>query len=161
MDDLDRRIRQDIQSALEFQVDAEECRIGVFVDRGIVTLLGEVRDFSQRWSAERLTRDVPGVRAVANGIQVRLPIVGARSDGEIARDVSNMLASRTFGSPIRLQPTVTDGWVLLTGDLHSQRQKTLIESMVRRVPGVDGVVSNIRIFGGHAYRLGSTGVLPG
>jgi osmotically-inducible protein OsmY len=37
-----------------------------------------VRSFSQRWEAERTVKRVIGVKAVANDIEVRLPVFNKR-----------------------------------------------------------------------------------
>lgn len=46
--------------------------IGVAVKEGVVTLSGLVPDYGEKGAAEAAAKRVPGVRAVANDIEVRL-----------------------------------------------------------------------------------------
>ena len=80
--DLD--IRRDVESELQWDPSVDNKRIGVIVDDGVVTLTGEVSHFAGKWAAEDITKRVSGVRAIANEIQVKIPLSGVRSDTDIA-----------------------------------------------------------------------------
>ena len=94
----DDEIRQRDQAKCEFELrwdpDIKSDDIAVAVDGGVVTLTGFVRSYSQRREAEIDAKRVAGVGAVANDIQVRLPIIHRRPDPEIARDVASALKAQ-------------------------------------------------------------------
>ena len=48
----------------------------------------------RRSTAEDIVKRVAGVRAIANELQVRIPIAGARNDTEIAEAAANALRWR-------------------------------------------------------------------
>jgi len=143
--DVDNQIRSEVQAALEMLGCLHHSHIGVIVNDGIVTLLGEVTEFSDRWTAEALVKHVGGVRAIANDIHVRIPIVGARNDSEIAEDAANALRSCGAMPHAHIQPVVSDGWVSLRGRLASHSEKHTAERAIRRLPGVKGVVNDIQV----------------
>src|SRR5688500_14323776 len=66
--------------------------IGVEASGGIITLTGFVDNYTAKHEAERVARQVRGVRAVANNLVVRLP--SYRPDAEIAGDVKRALQLR-------------------------------------------------------------------
>jgi osmotically-inducible protein OsmY len=87
----------------------------VAVKDGVVTLTGSVRSYSQRREAESDAKRVTGVAAVANGIEVRLPIIHQRPDPEIARDVVSARRAQLPCSWNGIQAVVKNGWVTLEG----------------------------------------------
>ena len=65
--------------------------IGVAVKNGIVTLSGIVDTYPKKMAAERVTKNVIGVKAVALDIQVGISPVNRKSDAEIAEACVNAL----------------------------------------------------------------------
>ena len=61
----DTEIRRDVQTELEWDPSVDDRKIGVIVGDGVVTLTGEVAQFSDRWNAEDIAKRVGGVRAIA------------------------------------------------------------------------------------------------
>ena len=61
--DLD--IQQDVMKELKWQPFLTAANIGVAVKHGIVTLSGTVDHYSQKQAAERATKKVVGVLAIA------------------------------------------------------------------------------------------------
>ena len=83
----DSEIRQNVESELRWDPDIKSDDIAVAVDGGVVMLTGFVRSYGQRREAESDAKRAAGVMAVANDIEVRLPIIHRRPDPEIPRDV--------------------------------------------------------------------------
>ena len=79
-------IKRDVEAELRWNPDIDATDIAVSVKDGVVTLSGFVRSYAQKFEAEQTAKRVNGVRAVANDIEVRLPIFNQRPDPEIARD---------------------------------------------------------------------------
>src|SRR4030095_14710313 len=79
-----------LQLEADPQVDASE--IGVGARNGVVTLTGHVDSYRATLAAERAAKRVPGVRAIANNITIRL--VTDRTDSELATDTARALDLR-------------------------------------------------------------------
>ena len=73
--------------------------IGVAVKDGVVALMGWVDSYSKKWAAEEAAHRVRGVKAVANDIEVRLPVFAERSDADIAAAAVRALLN--FGQKLR------------------------------------------------------------
>jgi osmotically-inducible protein OsmY len=117
--------------------------IAVTVKNGVVTLAGFVRSGWEKETAERVARQVPGVRALANDLQVRS--ARARTDPEIAREVLRELQRHVSIPADRIVATVENGWVTLDGTVDWQYQKTLAESVVKKLKGVAGITNSIEV----------------
>jgi osmotically-inducible protein OsmY len=141
----DSEIRLEVQAEIERDRGVDEQQIGVIVHHGVVTLTGEVGQFSERWSAEEIVKRIGGVRAIANEIQVRVPIVGSRSDAEIAEAAANALKFHAATSQTPVKPIVKDGWITLSGEVASGIQRNSAEMTVRGLMGVRGVINDIQI----------------
>jgi hypothetical protein len=87
----DSDIKHDVEEELRWDPDIGSADIAVAVKDGVVTLTGFVRSFSQKWQAESDAKRVKGVAAMANDIEVRLPIISQRPDPDIARDIVTAL----------------------------------------------------------------------
>jgi osmotically-inducible protein OsmY len=59
----DHDIRQNVENALEWDPAIEGTTIAVAVDRGVVTLRGDVESYAEKVAAERVALRVFGVRA--------------------------------------------------------------------------------------------------
>src|SRR5258705_4001960 len=78
-------IKRDVEAELRWNPDIDATDIAVAVKNGVVTLSGFVRSYAQKFEAEQTAKRVNGVAAVANDIEVRLPVFNQRPDPEIAR----------------------------------------------------------------------------
>jgi BON domain-containing protein len=87
----DSIIRLDVENEFRWEPSLDEKGILVKVDNGVVTLQGSVPHFSDRCSAEEVTKRVAGVFAIANDIEVKIPKPGERSDTDIATAAANAL----------------------------------------------------------------------
>src|SRR2546422_5894179 len=74
----DEQIQKDVLAELKWDARLQPNEIGVAVKDGIVTLMGWVDSYTKRWAAEEAAHRVRGVLAVANDIEVRLPISAER-----------------------------------------------------------------------------------
>jgi osmotically-inducible protein OsmY len=111
----------------------------------VVTLSGFVDSYAKKYAAERAAKRVYGVKAVANDLQVKLPVGSERPDPDIARAAVQALQSRITVPAERIKVTVRDGWITLEGDVDWQFQKEAAESAVRYLTGVKGVTNQITV----------------
>ena len=141
----DAEIRRDVETELQWDPSIDDRKIGVTVDDGVVTLMGEVPHYSARWAAEDITKRVGGVRAIANEIQVKIPATGVRSDTDLAEAAANALRWHVSTCSSQIKPVVKDGWVTLSGQVQWGFQKTSAENAVRNLLGVKGVSNDIHV----------------
>jgi osmotically-inducible protein OsmY len=132
----DAELQQDVMNELKWEPTIKAAEIGVGVKDGVVTLSGYVDSYVKRWAAERAAARVSGVRAVAEGIQVRLPSSLKRSDEDLAGAVANVLEWNILVPHDHVKVQVQDGLVTLSGEVDWWYQKNAAEEAVRYLMGV-------------------------
>jgi osmotically-inducible protein OsmY len=141
----DEQIQRDVLAELKWDARVQPNEIGVAVKDGIVTLIGWVDSFTKRWAAEEAARRVRGVKAVANDIEVKLPISAERTDADIAAAAVHALEWDAMIPNDQVKVTVSKGWVTLDGEVNWQFERDDAERVVRRLTGVKGVTNLIRV----------------
>jgi osmotically-inducible protein OsmY len=141
----DEQIQRDVLAELRFEPRVAPNEIGVAVKDGVVTLMGWVDSYTKRWAAEEAAHRVRGVKAVANDIEVRLPLSAERTDVDIAAAAVRALEWDAMVPIDKLDVTVSKGWVTLKGEVEWQYQKQDAERVVRRLSGVRGVTNLILV----------------
>lgn len=141
--DLD--IQHSVQYELEWEPSVDAAHIGVTANDGVVTLSGHVATHAERLAAERATKTVYGVRAVANELEVRLPDGHKRTDEDIATACANSLKQHSLVPSGRIKPTVSNGRIKLEGEVEWQYQRIAAEQAVRYLPGVVSLVNAITL----------------
>jgi osmotically-inducible protein OsmY len=132
----DDELRRDVEWALQWEPSVDERRIGVSVIDGIVTLSGDVESYGERWKAERTVERVPGVRGIANELEVRT--THERTDTDIARAALDALKWSALVPADQLKVKVENGWLTLTGAVRWEYQRRAAERAVRNLAGVKG-----------------------
>jgi osmotically-inducible protein OsmY len=138
----DLRIRKAVQQQLEWDSQVDASAVGVAVAEGVATLTGYIDSYAGKLAAERAAKQIRGVRAVANDIQVRLRL--DRTDTDIATDAARALGLRP-SLPESLQATVHGGHVTLTGSVPTLFQRAVAEEAIRHIRGVKGVVNRVEV----------------
>ena len=138
-------IKRDVEAELRWNPDIDATDIAVSVKDGVVTLSGFVRSYAQKFEAEQTAKRVSGFRAVANDIEVRLPIFNQRPDPEIARDAVEEIQKNLPYASDHIGVVVRDGWVTLEGSVEWNYQRERAAQVVRRVRGVKGVTNLIEL----------------
>jgi osmotically-inducible protein OsmY len=141
----DSEIKRDVESELRWDPDIQSDAIAVAMKEGTVSLTGFVRSYRQKRQAEAAAKRVAGVRAVANDIEVRLPLIHKRPDPDIARDVVSALKTQLQYSWKCIQAVVKDGWVTLEGEVEWNYERERAEEAAGRVKGVIGITNSIRL----------------
>ncbi len=141
----DEQIQKDALAELKWDVRVQPSGIGVAVKDGVVTLLGWVDSLTQKWAAEDAAHRIRGVTAVANDIEVRLPVSSERNDADIAEAAVRALEWDASVPVDNIEVTVSKGWITLKGEVEWQYQKQDAERVVRRLLGVKGVANLITL----------------
>jgi osmotically-inducible protein OsmY len=139
---LDMRIRDDVSKELAWDLSVDASAIGVAARDGAVTLTGFIDSYAEKIAAERAAKRVRGVKAVANDIQVRLRL--DRTDEDIARDAAWFLDIHS-GPLDRVQATVHQGYVTLTGTVPSLFRRAVAENATKHIKGVRHVTNRIEV----------------
>ncbi|MGZ3235013.1 MAG: BON domain-containing protein, partial [Croceibacterium sp.] len=134
----DSEIERDVKEELQWDPDLDATDIAVSAKKGVVTLTGFVRSYTDKYEAEAAAKAkrVAGVAGVANEIEVRMPSVDERPDPEIARDAVAAIKSQLPISSEHIKVVVKTGWVTLEGQVEWQYQRSTAETAVRRIKGV-------------------------
>ena len=143
MDDI--TLRQLILDELEFEPSIDAANIGVAADNGVITLTGHVSTYAEREAAERATRRIKGVKAIAQDIEVRPAGTHKTADDEIAKRAVNTLGWHVTVPKDAVQVKVQNGWITLNGRVEWQYQKTAAADAVRDLSGVVGVSNMIEV----------------
>src|SRR5437588_8726399 len=109
----DSELQRDIMDELKWEPSVDAAHIGVSVKDGVVTLSGHVSSYAEKFAAERAAKRVLGVRAVANEIDVKLPISSQRTDEDIAVAAVNALKSNVSVPADKIKVTASKAWVKL------------------------------------------------
>jgi osmotically-inducible protein OsmY len=141
----DEEIRREVIFELKFDAEVGQSETGVVVDDRVVTLTGWVDSLPKKWAAERAALRVRGVRAVANEIEVRLPIGDERTDVDVAAAAVRALERDSRIPTNAVQVSISNGWVTLRGvvDWHYQRREA--QRVIRNLAGVKEVTNLITV----------------
>jgi osmotically-inducible protein OsmY len=138
----DMQIRESVSWQLDWDPAVDAAGIGVAAVDATVTLTGYIDTYAGKLAAERAAKQIRGVRAVANEIEVR-PMLD-RTDTDIANDVVNALRLHSH-VPDAVQATVRHAHVVLTGRVDFRFQKQSAEEAIRHVRGIRHVDNHIAI----------------
>lgn len=119
--------------------------INVSVQDCIVTLGGTVDNYTQKREAEQAVKNIAGVKAIVDDVKVDLFFSAIKSDTDIAASVIKALRENWAVPDHRIQVTVENGWVRLEGILHWNFQRKAADNAIRYLPGVRGVIDQIKI----------------
>lgn len=138
-------LQKDVQNAIKWEPLLRAAEIGVTVKDGIVTLTGVVDSYAKKEEAEDATKNVVGVKAVVEKIEIKFGNTGTKDDNEIATEVVHAF-KWGWGIPNdRIKVKVENGWVTLEGEVFWNHQKESAKKAVRHLLGVRGVTNNITI----------------
>jgi osmotically-inducible protein OsmY len=141
----DRELQENVQEALDWEPSVETEDIGVTVEKGVVTLRGDVKSYAEKTGAERVALRVYGVKAVANDLNVRIGSALTRTDSDIALAAVNALKWNSQVPAGKITVTVRQGWVTLKGEVDWNYQRDTAARVVRELLGVIGVENGITV----------------
>ena len=135
----DAQIQNDVQNQLKWEPQLNAAEIGVAVKNGIVTLSGIVDTYPKKMAAERVTKNVIGVKAVALDIQVGISPVNRKSDAEIAEACVNALRWDSSVPDDKIKVKVENGTVSMEGTVEWGYQRLAAKNAIVKLTGVKGV----------------------
>jgi osmotically-inducible protein OsmY len=141
----DSQLQLDIMDELKWQPGLHHEEIGVAVKDGVVTLMGNVKSYSEKLLAEKAARQVKGVRAIAEDINVHYDWQPKTSDSEIAQRVCHVLEWDPMIPRDKIEVTVEDGVVKLKGKVDWHYQKDLAFKNTSKISGVVHIDNGIEV----------------
>ena len=139
-------LQKDVQDAIKWEPLLNTAEIDVTVEDGVVTLTGTVDSYSKKSEAEDTAKNVAGVKAIVEKIEIKFSSDWAKKDdNEIATEVENALKWNWQIPNDKVKVKVEKGWVTLEGELERNYQKEAAKNAVKNLLGVTGVVNNIKI----------------
>ena len=141
----DRDLQIDVLNELRWEPGVKATDIGATVKDGVVTLEGSVDSYAEKWAAEKAVKRLPGVKALAVELQVKLPGSSERTDADIAKTAETVLKWDVLIPRDRIKVTVEKGFLTLEGEVDRQFQRSAAERVVHNLTGVKGVSNQITI----------------
>jgi osmotically-inducible protein OsmY len=137
----DTEIAQAVLSGLKWNTMVPEENITVTVSDGWVTLKGQVDWQYQRGTAANAVRDLTGVRGVTNLIIVAPHV----SVADVKAKIEAALRRSAEVDARRIHVAVTDGTVILSGNVHSWFERSEARQAAWAAPGVREVTDHISV----------------
>ena len=139
-------LQKAVLNAIKWQPLLNAAEIGVTAKDGVVTLTGVVDIYSKKTEAENAAKNVIGVKAVAEEIEVKFgDSMYMKNDTEIANEVMNAWKWNWAIPHDKLKVKVESGWVTLEGEVEWNYEKEAAKTSVEKLMGVKGVSSSITI----------------
>lgn len=141
----DLNLKHDVEAELEWDPEVDARKIGVEAVGGVVTLVGHVHSYHEKWNAENVAKRVHGVKAIANDLEVQLAFEDHRDDSDIAQSAVSALEWNFAIPRDRVRVVVAKGYLTLEGEVEWQFQKNAALDSVRHLRGVRGVSNQITL----------------
>lgn len=139
------QLQQDVQDAIKWQPLLNAAEIGVTAKDGVVSLTGVVDNYAKKTEAEDAAKNVAGVTALVEKIEVRYPSSYSKTNAEIAAEVLTALKARWDVPSDKVKVKVEAGWITLTGEVGWNFQREAAKDAIKSLMGVIGVTNNIKI----------------
>lgn len=141
----DVEIKNDVLDELAWQPNIDDTQIGVIVEDGVVTLSGVVNSYSKKLAAEKATKSVEGVKAVALDIEVKYGADFKKTDKEIAKAIVDAFEWNSSVPEDDITVKVENGWAYLSGEVQWSYQKNAAKNAIKDLLGVKGVSNSISL----------------
>jgi osmotically-inducible protein OsmY len=138
-------LQQDVQDAIRWQPLLNAAEIGVTAKDGVVSLTGVVDCYAKKTQAEDAAKNVAGVTALVEKIEVKYPSTYSKTNAEIATEVLTALKARWDVPSDKVKVKVEAGWITLTGEVGWNFQREAAKDAIKSLMGVIGVTNNIKI----------------
>ena len=119
----DIQIQKDVMEELRWDPMLNASEIGVAVRHGIVTLSGQVDSYPKKLAAEKAAKQVAGVKAIAEDMQVGIFPGNRKTDAEIAEAVLNALKWHSAVQEEKIKIKVEEGDVRLEGEVEWEYER--------------------------------------
>lgn len=137
----DSEIAEAIEHTLRWNVAIPHERIRIQVEKGWVSLAGDVDWEFQRRSAERAVRQLTGVVGVSNGIAIK----AAMAQGDVSTRIRQALSRHAERQARHIEVSISGSTVTLRGHVDSWPEREAAQGAAWSAPGVSLVVNELRV----------------
>lgn len=137
----DTEIAVAAESALKWHSQIPAQRIQVKVEKGWITLKGEVDWDYQRKNAEKAVRPLVGVVGVINSITLKEAVAPA----DVASSIRNAFARHAEREAKKIEVSVRGTTITLRGTVDSLAERTAAVGAAWAAPGISNVVNEIEV----------------
>lgn len=141
----DFEIQKNVMEQLAWEPLLNATEIGVAVKQGIVTLSGELDSYAKKLAAERATKKIPGVKAIAEDIKVGISPANKKTDTEIAESIMQSFQLNLSVPTESIRVNVEDGTVTLEGQVDWDYQRNAAWRCVEDLPSIKVVYNLIAL----------------
>jgi osmotically-inducible protein OsmY len=128
----DTEIALAVEHALSWNTSVPQDRVKVTVEKGWVTLTGDLDWNFQRRAVERMVRPLKGVVGISDNIQLRtLPV-----PLKLQERIQEALTRQAMREARRIEVSVEGSEVTLRGHVHSWAERNAVEGASWSAPGV-------------------------
>jgi len=129
------------ERALEWNVLVPDGKIRPMVEKGWLSLNGEVEWEYQRGAAETAVRNLMGVTGVSNLVKVKPKV----SPADVEKKIHEALSRQADREAHRLAIAVDGSQVTLRGTVHSWTERDAVQGAAWATPGVSMVVNDLLV----------------
>lgn len=137
----DGDIARTAENVLEWTTNWPKDLVKVMVEKGWVTLSGELDYEYQRQLASSSVRHLMGVTGVSNQVTIKSKLTSST----VKSDIEAALKRRALTDAQEIMVTVNGSKVTLTGVVHSWSERDMVSDSVWNTPGVTDVNDNISV----------------
>ena len=155
----DSTVTAKVKGKLAADSQTSAIKIGVETKEGVVTLSGTVPTDAEKTKAEQLARNTDGVKRVSNDIKVDPISMGATNLGGKAEEAEKGLGETVSDASILAKVKaklvadgitgtnvdVTDGAVVLKGQVENANEKAKAEEIAKNTAGVKNVRNQLTV----------------
>jgi osmotically-inducible protein OsmY len=137
----DTEIALAVEHALSWSTSVPQDRVKVTVEKGWVTLTGDLDWNFQRRAVERMVRPLKGVVGISDNIQLRtLPV-----PLKLQERIQEALTRQAMREARRIEVSVEGSEVTLRGHVHSWAERNAVEGASWSAPGVTCVNNQLLV----------------
>jgi len=140
-DRTDTEIAEAILNVLKWHTAVPEELLKIKVEKGVVSLEGEVKWNFQREAAVNAVKNLVGVRSVNNYLTIRSVIAPA----DVKEKISASLTRHAVIDADRIRVEVSGNQVILSGTVRSLAERDDAEHAAWSAPGVDSVDNRLAV----------------
>jgi len=137
----DSDIAASAEHALQWSVLVPSGRIQLMVEKGWLTLRGEVEWDYQRRAAEKAVSDLLGVIGVTNLVKVKPSVRSAL----VEKNVHDALARQAERAAKSVKISIDGSTVTLRGSVHSWAERAAVQGAAWSAPGVSTVLNELTV----------------
>jgi osmotically-inducible protein OsmY len=137
----DAEIAAAVEWALKWNALVPEDRIKVMVEKGWVTLSGELDWDYQREQALKAVRPLTGVLGVMNNLALKPRV----TPGDITQRIQGALRRQAEREAKGIEVVVSGNAVTLKGQVHSWAERKAAQGAAWSAPGISTVVNQLRV----------------